>query len=152
VTRPEWHALLAPIPPDAVPTRTPVGTAEVRASPEGAAIAGWEQLLLQLTARRDGLRILLVLLDGAGTPIAASDHVLVRSPGDAASARGRIRQESIGGRLEPDGTFAGTCWVTTGPEPEADEPPDWDTTPSPPTESQVAALRTLVAELLARAS
>jgi len=151
VTRPEWHALLAGIPPDAVPTRAPVGTPEVWASPEGAAIAGWEQLSLHLTAGGGGLRILLVLLDAAGTPVAASDHVLFRSPGDESSARVRIRQESIGGRLEPDGTFAGTCWLTTGPEPEADEPPEWDSTPSAPTESQVAALRALVADLLARA-
>jgi hypothetical protein len=65
--------------------------------------------------------------------------------------RGRIRQESIGGSLQSDGTFAGTFWVTTGPEPEGEGPPEWDSTPSAPTESQVAALRALVADLLARA-
>lgn len=147
-----WHALLAPVPPDAVPTRKPVGTPEVLASPEGAAIAGWSQVTLQLTAGRAGLRNLIIVLDAGARPIAASDHVLFWSPGDEPSDPGRIRQESIGGRLEADGSFIGTCWLMTGPAPKDDEPPQWDSTHRPPTAAETAALRELVAELLARSS
>jgi hypothetical protein len=145
-----WHALLAPVPLDAVPTRKPVGTPEVLASPEGVAIVGWEQVTLELTAGRAGLRSLLVVLDATACPIAASDHVLFWLPGDAASARAQVRQESIGGRLEADGSFTGACWLVTGPEPENDEPPQWDSTHRPPTAAEIAALQRLVAELLAR--
>jgi hypothetical protein len=150
VTSAPWHALLAPVPEDAVPARKPVGTPEVLASPEGAAIAGWDQVTLQLTAGRAGLRSLLVVLDASARPIAASDHVVFWSPGDQPSGPGRIRQESIGGRLEDDGSFTGTCWVMTGPDPVGDEPPDWDSTHRPPTAPEIAALRALVADLLAR--
>ena len=145
-----WHALLAPVPPDAVPTRKPVGTPEVLASPEGAAIAGWEQVALELSAGRAGLRSVLVVLDATARPIAASDHVLFWSPGDAPTGPAQVRQESIGGRLEADGSFAGTCWLVTGPEPEDDEPPQWDSTHRPPTAAEVAALLQLVTDLLAR--
>jgi hypothetical protein len=145
-----WHVLLAPVPLDAVPTRKPVGTPEVLASPEGAAIAGWEQVTLELTAGRAGLRSLLIVLDATARPIAASDHVLFWSPGDGPSAPAQVRQESIGGRLEADGSFTGTCWLVTGPEPEDDEPPQWDSTHRPPTAAEIAALRRLVVELLAR--
>ena len=146
-----WHALLAAIPPAVVPTRRPVASPEVLASPEGAAIAGWEQVSLELTAGGAGLRILLVILDASARPIAASDHVFYRHPADDPAAPGLIRQESIGGRLEADGTFTGTCWLVTGPEPPDEEPPRWESTPRTPTEAEVAALRSLVAELLARA-
>jgi hypothetical protein len=128
-----------------------VGSPEVLASPEGAAIAGWEEVSLELTAAGAGLRVLLVVLDASARPIAASDHVLFRRPGAAPGEPARIRQESIGGRIEPDGSFNGTCWLVTGPEPLDEEPPEWESTPRPPTEAEVAALRALVTELLARA-
>jgi hypothetical protein len=127
-----------------------VGTPEVLASPEGAAIAGWEQVTLELTAGRAGLRTLLVVLDATARPIAASDHVLFWSPGDGPSDPAQVRQESIGGRLEADGSFSGTCWLVTGPDPKDDEPAQWDSTPRPPTPAEIAALRGLVGVLLAR--
>jgi hypothetical protein len=145
-----WHALLAPVPHDAVPTRKAVGSPEVLASPEGASIAGWEQVTLQLSAGRAGLRSLLVVLDATARPIAASDHVLFWSPGDGPFAPAQVRQESIGGRLEADGSFTGTCWLVTGPEPEDDEPPQWDSAHRPPSTTEIAALLRLVTELLAR--
>ena len=149
MTAPSWHALLAPIPAEAVPSRKPVGTPEVLASPEGAAIAGWENVSVELTAP-EGIRILMVVTDGSARPVAASDHVLFRWPGAAPSEPARMRQESIGGRIEPDGSFKGTCWLVTGPEPVDDEPPQWESTPRPPTDAEIAALRALVAEVLAR--
>jgi hypothetical protein len=146
-----WHALLAPLPDAAAPLRKPVATPDVLASPEGAAIAGWEQLTLHLSAGQAGLRILLVVLDASSRPVAASDHVLFWSPGQRPSDPRQIRQESIGGRLEPDGTFRGTCWVVAGPEPANDDPPQWDSTSRPPTAAESAAFLGLVDQLVARA-
>jgi hypothetical protein len=68
---------VAPLPGDAVPRRKPVGTPDVPASPDGAAIAGWEQLSLHLATGQAGLRILLVVLDASAKPVAASDPALL---------------------------------------------------------------------------
>jgi hypothetical protein len=146
-----WHALLAPLPDDAAPTRKPVGTPDVLASPEGAAIAGWEQLTLHLSAGQAGLRILLVVLDASARPVAASDHVLFWSVGQPPSAPRQIRQESIGGRVGMDGTFRGTHWLVAGPEPEQGDPPQWESTSRQPTDVESAALLALVHQLVARA-
>jgi hypothetical protein len=150
---PSWHALFAPLPADAVPRRQPVGTPEVLATPTGAAIAGWEQIVIDLSAGGAGLRVVHVVLDGEGRVISASDMVLYRSPeagpGDPATVE--IRQESVGGRFEANGSFRGTRWLAVGSEPEADEAPDWVMTPSEPSEADVAGLRALVADILRRA-
>jgi hypothetical protein len=61
-----------------------------------------------------------------------------------------VRQVSIGGRLEGDGSFTGTCWRVIGPEPQDDEPPQWESTHRPPTAAEIGALQRLVTELLAR--
>ncbi len=149
--RPPWHTLLAPLPPDAVPVRKPIGSVEVP-GPAHSAIAGWQNLSLNLSAGTFGLRHLLIVLDETGRPIAASDHVFIHweNPSDP-SGPWQMRQESIGGRLEEDGRFLGTCWTVTGPEPREDEPPAWQSTPRPPTDEEAAALKGLVAEIVARA-
>lgn len=152
-TNPPWHALLAPLPADAVPRRTPVGSPEILATPHGAAIAGWEQLTVELSAGRAGLRVVLVGLDAGSRPISASDAVLYRieSPKTRAPAEpARMRQDSIGGRIEPDGTFRGTCWRTEGPEPADGEEPQWELKRSEPSASQISALMALVAEMVRR--
>lgn len=151
-----WHALLAPLPPEAAPRRQPVGPPEVMATPAGAAIAGWEQLVLELSAGAAGLRVVMVVLDDTGRPISASDMVLYRSEAAGgteaagACASVEIYQESVGGRLEPDGTFRGTHWRTIGPEPGAGEDPKWESIPSEPSAAEVAGLKALIAELLRR--
>lgn len=127
---PAWHALLAPL-------------------PAGAAIAGLEQLVLDLSAGAGGLRVILVVLDGAGQPISASDMVLYRSDA-AVGAPAEIRQESLGGRFEPDGTFRGTRWRTVGLESLEGGEPVWDSTPADPSSADVSALRELVSELVRR--
>jgi hypothetical protein len=124
-SRPPWHALLAPL-------------------PAGAAILGWEHLVLDLSAGSEGVRVILVVLDSAGQPISASDMVLYRSAG------AEIRQESLGGRFEPDGTFRGTRWRTVGLEPPDGEESAWDSTPAEPSADDVSALRELVSELVRR--
>jgi hypothetical protein len=150
--RPAWHTLLAPLPPEAVPVRKPIGSPEVLGQAHGAAIAGWQNLSLNLSAGALGLRHLLIVLDEAGRPIAASDHVLIRwqDPSDP-SGPWQMRQESIGGRLEEDGHLLGTCWTITGPEPREDDPPAWASIPRQPTDEEAAMLKRLVAEIVMRA-
>lgn len=153
---PAWHALFAPLPADAVPRRGPVGPPEVLAKPEGAAIAGWEQLVIELSAGPAGLRIAMVVLDGAGQPISASDMVLYRTPitgaigADSSGQDIEYIQESVGGRLEPDGTFRGTRWRTVGRAPADAEDPQLEATPSEPSAGDVAGIKALVADILSR--
>jgi hypothetical protein len=149
--RPPWHTLLAPLPPEAMPVRKPIGPPDVLGTAHGAAIAGWQNLALELSAGTFGLRHLLIVLDETGRPIAASDHVFIHweDPSDP-SGPWQMRQESIGGRLEEDERFLGTCWTVTGPEPREDEPPAWESIPRPPTDEEAAVLKGLVAEIVAR--
>jgi hypothetical protein len=147
--RPAWHALLAPLPPGATPRRQPVASPEVLAGPHGHAIAGWEQLTIELSAGAAGLRHVLVVLDAGGQPISASDTVLFRRQ----VPDGRhveLRQQSLGGRLEPDGTLRGTRWETTAIESADGDEPRWEATPSPPGPADAVALRALVADVLSR--
>jgi hypothetical protein len=151
-----WHALLAPLPPEATPCRQPVAPPEVLATPTGAAVAGWEQLVVELSAGAAGLRVVMVVLDATGQPTSVSDMVLYRSETAGGSGAGdsgssvEIHQETVGGRLEPDGTFRGTRWCIVGPEPVDDEDPKWELTPSEPTVADVAGLQALIADLLRR--
>ena len=150
--RPPWHMLLAPLPAEAIPVRKPVGSPEALAQGHEAAIAGWQNLTLNLSAGAFGLRHVLIVLDETGRPIAASDHVFIHweNPLDP-SGPWQMRQESIGGRLEEDGRVLGTCWTVTGPEPREDEPPAWDSIPRQPTDEEAAMLQQLVAEIVMRA-
>ncbi len=153
--RPPWHALLAPLPADAVPVRQPVAPPEVLATATGSAVAGWEQLVLYLSAGAFGSRIVLVVLDDAGAPLSASDAVLYRM--DSAGTRtpacevvARIHQDSVGGRFEPDGSFRGTRWHSEAVDQPGAEHLAWDSSPTVPSDADVAALKALVTELLRR--
>jgi hypothetical protein len=153
MSRPAWHALLGPLPHDATPQRRPVASAEVLAGPTGSAIAGWEQLVLQLSAGRAGLRTLLVVLDDTGALLSASDAVLYRTGAPASVAQtdpGAILQLSIGGRFEEDGSFHGTRWHSVAVERDGEDL-QWESTPSEPSPEDVDGLRTLVSELIRRA-
>ncbi len=150
-----WHALFAPLPADVIPRRQPVASPEVLATPAGAAIAGWEQLTVELSAGSAGLRIAMVVLDATGQPIGASDTVLYRSEvagGRGADPRSVIEyyQESVSGRLEPDGSFRGTRWRTKGVEGVDGAEPQLESTPSEPSAADVTSLKALVAEVLRR--
>jgi len=142
-----WHALLAALPDDAVVKRRPVAPPEITSKPEGAAIAGWEQLTVELSVPCKGMRHLLVVLDAQGTPISANDMVMY-----SAELGGNhvFFQENVGGRLEADGTFRGTRWRTLGVEGPQDEEAKLDASPSQPTATESAALKALVAEILKR--
>jgi hypothetical protein len=149
-----WHALLAPLPQSVVPRVSPLVPADSPPSASPSPIAGWESLVLELSAEAAGVRIVQVLLDADGRLLSASDHVLFRFPPTIHDAGGEpavlMRQESIGGRFEVNGDFKGTCWLITGPEPVDEEAPQWEMTPREPTPQEVAALRTLVAEIMRR--
>ena len=150
-----WHALFAPLPPEAVVRRQPVASPEILATPEGAAIAGWEQLIVELSAGAAGLRVVMVVLDATGRPISASDLVLYRSEPGAGRAGGspsmtEVRQHSVGGRLEADGTFRGTRWLTVGVEGVDEDEPRLESTKSEPSTADVAGLTALVADLVRR--
>ena len=142
-----WHALLAPLPDDAVVKRRPVAPPEITGKPEGAAIAGWEQLTVELSAAGRGMRHLLVVLDAQGTPVSANDMVMYSAElgGDQV-----FFQENVGGRLEADGSFRGTRWRTLGVEGPKDEEARLDASPSQPTAAEVEALKALVAQILRR--
>jgi hypothetical protein len=154
---PPWHVLLAPLPEQADVIRKPVGTPELLATEHGAAIAGWEQVSVTLSAGTHGLRNLLVVLDATGTLISASDGLLRRfadrsmTGPPAAGARAWMVHESVGGRFEADGRFGGTHWRSMGEEPLDDEEPAWDSVSRAPTSDEAAALAALAAELLRRA-
>ena len=155
-----WHALLAPLPDDVIVLRQPVGSPEVLATPEGASIAGWEQLTVELSAGIAGLRHVLVVLDATGKPISASDHVLywsevskIGQDADAVSGsapHAEFYQESIGGRFETDGTFRGTRWQTVGEDYGDGSEPKMDSTPSEPSAADIAGIKALVAKILKR--
>jgi hypothetical protein len=153
-----WHALLAPLPAEAVVQRRPVVSPELANSVDVSAIAGWEQLTVEMSAAADGLRHLMVVLDPTGQPISAGDHVLTcrAVPGDG--SRTEYTHESIGGRLENDGTFNGTRWhiVRVLAEGEGDtdaDPaaPGFESRHSRPTADEVMAIKSLVADILRRA-
>jgi hypothetical protein len=155
-SRPTWHALLGPLPADAVPRRQPVAPPEVLASPTGWAVAGWEQLVLYLSAGPAGSRVILVVLDAGAALLSASDAVLYRMglsggpPSSDCDAPAMIRQEGVGGRFEPDGSFRGTRWHSVTVESVGDEEPEWESTPSEPSPDDVAGLRVVVAEMIRR--
>lgn len=147
---PPWHVLLGPLPAGATPCASAVASSAQHAAPDVAAVAGWESLVLELSAGSAGLRIVQVLLDAEGRPLSASDHVLFRSEPAGQSGTVQTRQESVGGRFESDGEFRGTFWLITGPEPVDDEEPRWEMSPRKPTKDEVEALRQLVAEVVGR--
>jgi hypothetical protein len=152
-----WHALLAPLPDDVVLRRQPVAPPEILATPEGAAIAGWEQLTVELSAGAAGLRHVMVVLDATGRPISANDTVLYRRPlpsPDAATGAGDVEscQQSLGGRIEQDGSFRGTRWDSSYVEKADGSEPRIEPVSSVPTAAHVAGIEALVADILRRAA
>lgn len=151
---PGWLALFAPLPPDAVPERQPVVPPEILATPDGASLAGWQRVVLHLSAGAAGLRMVLVTEDADGRLLSASDHVVHRRElrGDEI-ARGAVeyRHEQVGGSFAPDGAFRGTRWSTVSTESAEGETLETESTPSPPTETDEAGLREVAAELVRRA-
>jgi hypothetical protein len=148
---PSWLALLSPLPAGAPIERKPVASAEQLAAGTAGPIAGWQSVTMNLSAPSVGLRHVLVTIDENGRILSAGDHLmLVSEP----TAEGIITYDhhSIGGRYEDDGSFRGTRW-TTRMERQADSEDDagpTSSTPSPPTEDEIAALNRIVSDILSR--
>ena len=156
-----WHALLAPLPTDATVARRSVAPGELRNDERMAAIAGLVQLTVELSAGNDGLRHLMVVLDAAGLPISAGDHVMTcrELPDTVTGPTTEYVHESIGGRLEADGSFNGTRWRMVRALTEDEEDVAMDDTDvagfnskrAIPTPDEIAKLKALVADILDRA-
>jgi len=154
-----WLKFLAPLPQDVQPERKPVAAPGTPGAAPGSPIAGWENVMLDLSAAEHGLRVILVTLDATGTAISASDHVLLsRTAGDGQKV---LCHESLGGRIESDGSFLGMHWIAEGPEPAEDEgpetrgeddPPWGNPVHRPPTAAEVERLLAIAADVVARAS
>ena len=92
---------------------------------------------------------MLVLLDADGALISASDAVVHRREEGPAV---RFGHETVGGRFEPDGRFAGRHWTSVSvASPEGDAPPADPPTGREPTPAEIEALRALAAEVMRRA-
>lgn len=151
---PQWLALLAALPDDAIPERKPVASPELIASGKADAIVGWDSITIDLSAGDAGLRHLQCTVDAAGRLLSAGDHVLFHRTEKRDGLVVTIYdQESIGGRYADDGSFHGTRWVTHTEQDDkhADDEPEITSNPSEPSHEDVMALNRLVAEILRRA-
>ena len=150
--RPPWLALLAPLPGDCIADTKPVASAEQVAAGTAGPITDWQNVSVHLSEPRHGLRHVLVTLDGAGTLLAASDHVMfVRKTTPDGDVATLTDHESVGGRFESDGSFLGTrASMTLETDPETDASLPTRTDQRSPTEGEVAALRRIVDAVVSR--
>ena len=110
-------------------------------------ISGWQQVTCELSAGKDGLRHVMVVLDAGGRPISAGDHVLTCSPVERDATLTRFEHESVGGRLEEDGSFNGTHWLMVYERPEDSDAEDYQPIESrsrKPTDTETTALKSMV--------
>jgi hypothetical protein len=150
--RPGWLELLSPLPDHIVPARKPVASAEQLAQGTAGPIAGWQSVSVNLSDDA-GSRHVLVTIDETGQVLSAGDHVmLVRT-----ELRGRdtitiYDHHSVGGRFENDGSFRGTRWHTvTEQVNDAEDATEISSQSATPSAEDVAALRRIVDDVMARA-
>jgi hypothetical protein len=151
VSMPAWLALLSPLPADAIVERKPVASAEQLAAGTAGPIAGWQSVSMHLAEPSVGLRHLLVTIDENGRMLSAGDHVMLVGEPNAAGIV-IYDHHSLGGRYEDDGSFRGTRWATRMErrvDSELDDGPV-ESTPSTPTDDEIAALNRIVSDLLMR--
>ena len=152
MANPPWLELFAPVPDDAIIERKAVASPELIASGQADAIAGWDSVSVNLSDPA-GMRHVLITLDATDTLLSASDMVMFQRQ----EQRGRdavtiYDHETVGGRFDEDGSFRGTRWITrTEQIGDDDENAHTTSLPSPPSASDVAALRSLVEVVLRRA-
>ena len=153
MSAPAWLSLLSPLPPDVRPARKPVASAQQIAAGSAGPIAGWQNVTVDVSQPDVGLRHVQITLDESGALLAASDHVMfVRetAPDDPCIAT-LTDHESIGGRFELDGSFRGTCWKSRlKSDADSEDAETISSEHSAPTPGQVAMLRAIIADVLAR--
>ena len=149
---PPWLELLSPLPGDAKPEKKPVASAQQIEQGTAGPIAGWHNIMVNLSDPGVGLRHIQITLDAAGTLLAGGDHVMFVRETRPSGEVILTDHESIGGRFEEDGSFRGTCWKNRlRVRPDSDESEPVSSESSAPTEDQIAALRQLIANVLGRA-
>lgn len=151
---PKWLALLAPLPDEAIPERRPVASPELIATGKADAIAGWDSIIIDLSAGVAGLRHVQLTLGADGKLLSAGASVLFHRTENRAGRLVTIYdQESLGGRYADDGSFHGTRWLTRTEQDHehADGEPAITSIPSEPSSEDIRALNVLVAEVLRRA-
>jgi hypothetical protein len=149
---PSWLALFAPLPADAVAHRQAVASAEQIAKGTDGAIAGWQSVSVNLSAPGIGHRHVLITLDASGRIISGGDYVMITNEELRDGVPFMISDhESLGGRFEDDGSFKGTRWRTRMEgAADADESTPIASTPSTPTDDEIAALRRIIDDLMSR--
>ena len=149
---PAWLALFAPLPDDAAVERKPVASPELIASGKADPIAGWDSVSVHLSDVA-GVRHVLITIDANDQLLSASDMVLFQRSEQRGKAVMTIYdQENVGGRVEEDGSFRGTRWVThTEQIGDDDEHAHTTSLPSPPSPADVTSLRAIVDAVLKRA-
>ena len=152
---PGWLALLVPLPADVKPARKPVASAEQIEAGTAGPIAGWQSITAYLSEPAYGSRHVLITLDENGELLSGGDNVMfVRetAPHDDTIAT-VTDHESVGGRFERDGSFTGTYWNTTleaSPDGEDESTVMRTAEKRAPSDDEVAALRRIIADVLAR--
>jgi hypothetical protein len=153
--KPDWLALLAPLPRGVTPERKPVASAEQLADGTAGPIAGWQSISVHLSEPEYGLRHVLITVDESGQLLSGGDHVMfVRETTPDGIVATLTDHESVGGRFEQDGSFRGTYWKTTlesKPGGGEDESVAQSKTNRAPSADEIAALRQIIADVLARA-
>ena len=149
--RPQWLALLGALPAGVKPERKPVASAEQLANGTAGPIADWVSVTMHLSAPQ-GSRHVMVTLDGAGKTLSAGDHVmLVSRLARDGKTFNVYEHRSVGGRYGDDGAFHGTSWITRMEQEEGSDAVGASTsTPSQPSDADIAALNRIVAEVMAR--
>ena len=153
MTAPSWLSLLSPLPADARPTRKPVASAEQLANGTAGPIAGWQSVIIDLSDPSVGLRHVQITLDENGELLSGGDYVMLVREVGANECEAKLTEHiNIGGRFEKDGSFRGTHWHTmleTDPQ-DVDKSVTRSAEHRPPTDSEIAALRRIIADVLSR--
>jgi hypothetical protein len=149
--RPQWLELLGSLPSNAKPETKPVASAQQLADGTAGPIADWVSVSMHLSAPQ-GSRHVMVTLDGAGKTLSAGDHVMLVSHLKRDGKTFNIYEHrSVGGRYAEDGVFHGTSWIIRMEQEEGSDDVGASTsTPSQPTETDIAALNRIVVEVMAR--
>ena len=151
---PSWLSLLSPLPVDVVPQRKPVASAEQIETGTAGPIAGWQSVVVNLSEPDYGLRHVQVTLDEDGRLLSGGDSVMfVRETTPDGSEATLTDHESIGGRFETDGSFLGTHWTMTlasGADGDDENSVARSSESRPPAEEEIAALRRIIEDVLAR--
>ena len=152
MSAPVWLSLLSPLPADVQPVRKPVASAAQIETGTAGPIAGWHNVIVNLSEPDFGLRHVQITLDETGKMLSASDHVMfVRETSADGLDLLLSDHENIGGRFEDDGSFSGTYWSTRlRSDPGSDDSETVSADHSAPTPEQIAALRVMAADMLHR--